>query len=245
MDLEGLNAIVTGASRGIGRVIARTYARHGAHVTVCARHEDGLKDLCRESTEYPGRIQYITADITNPEDRENLFSKAMSNEIKLDVLVNNAGILGPRATIKNFPDSLWDQVIDVNLNAMFHLTKMALNIMTDQQSDGRIINITSGVGIRGYARWGAYSVSKFGVEGLTQVLAAEMEGTGIEVNAVNPGPISTDMRAEAFPQEDPDSIPSPEDIMDVFLYLASPDGKGNNGQRYEAQDFVMPEQSGG
>jgi len=108
-----------------------------------------------------------------------------------------------------------------------------------ERGSGRIINITSGVGVHGSSRWGAYAVSKFGVEGFTQILADELDGTGVETNAINPGPISTDMRAEAYPEEDPNTIPSPADIMDIFLFLASERSAGTNGVRYEAQEFQL------
>ena len=238
MTLKNLNMIVTGASRGIGREIAKTYVKKGATVTVCARSEEPLKELQNECGHLDGTLQYIVADITNTTDRKQIVDTALTEDSNIDVLVNNAGILGPRDTIAEYPDDVWDQVIDVNLNAMFHLTKQVLGTMLDH-NEGKIINVTSGVGVNGYATWGAYSVSKFGVEGLTQVLADELRGTGLEVNAVNPGPISTDMRAEAYPDEDPESIPSPADIMDIFIYLASEAGRNTNGKRYEAQEFSL------
>ncbi len=232
------SAIVTGASRGIGREIARTYVKHGARVLVCARTESDLRSLARESEGSPGQIHSVSADVTDPDDRVRLVNEALSKFNAIDVLVNNAGILGSRDPIAKYPDDLWDEVIEVNLNAMFHLTKLVLQTMLNQNA-GRIINITSGVGVRGSARWGAYAVSKFGVEGFTQVLADELEGTRVEVNAVNPGPVSTAMRAAAYPEEDPATIPSAEDIMDIFLYLASDDSRGNNGKRYEAGEFRL------
>ena len=240
MRLENLNAIVTGASRGIGREIAKTYVKKGANVTVCARSEAPLEELRTECEHFPGKLLSVVGDVTEARDRNRLVETALTQDSQIDVLVNNAGILGPRDTIANYPDDTWDQVIDVNLNAMFHLTKQVVGKMLEQDK-GKIINITSGVGVNGYARWGAYSVSKFGVEGLTQVLADELHRTGVEVNAVNPGPISTDMRAEAYPDEDPQSVPSPADIMDIFVYLASEAGRNTNGKRYEAQEFSLEE----
>ncbi|MCF7805960.1 MAG: SDR family oxidoreductase [Candidatus Marinimicrobia bacterium] len=238
MDLSGKNTIVTGASQGIGREIATTYATAGAMVTVCARSENKLQQLQEECADLPGKIEYLAGDITEDSVRKQLLAKALDAGDFLDVLVNNAGLLGTRDSIVDYPDDVWEDVIDVNLNAMFHLTKLVLDPLLNQGS-GRIINITSGVGVNGYANWGAYSVSKFGVEGLTQVLADEIKGTGVEVNAVNPGPISTEMRADAYPDEDPATIPSPKDIMDIFLYLASDKSKGNNGIRYEAQEYSL------
>jgi len=236
MDLTHINAIITGASRGIGQVIARTYTKLGADVTVCARSEEKLQDFQRACSGLQGTVAYVAGDITVESTRKRLLDKALETHNAVDILVNNAGLLGPRTTIAEYPDDEWDKVMEVNINAMFHLTKLVLRQMLSQEQ-GKIINITSGVGVNGYARWGAYSVSKFAVEGFTQVLADELQGTGVEVNAVNPGPIATDMRAAAYPDEDPDSVPSPADIMDVFVYLASEDGRNTNGKRYEAQEF--------
>lgn len=238
MDLSGKHIMVTGASRGIGRTLAKTYAEHGANVTGCATSEDLLSEVQSECTDLPGDFEYVVVDLTNHEDVIHLLEAGIKRFGDIDVLVNNAGILGPRKEIAEYPDGAWDRVIDVNLNAVFHLSKAVLQTMQESNS-GRIINVTSGVGVNGYARWGAYSVSKFGMEGLTQILADELKDTQIEANAVNPGPISTEMRAEAYPEEDPATIPSPEDIMDIFLYLASEQSAGNNGKRYEAQEFSL------
>ena len=236
MDLENVTAIVTGVSRGIGRTIAQTYVEHGAGVVGCARSEEALESLENECGRMTGTLRTIPANITESDDREKVVNAAGDQFGRIDVLVNNAGLLGTRDTIADYPMETWTKVIDANVNALFHLTQLVLAGML-QHNSGRIVNITSGVGVRGSARWGAYAVSKFGVEGFTQVLADELSGTNVETNAVNPGPISTDMRAEAYPEEDPETIPSPEDIMDIFLYLASEQSRGNNGKRYEAQEF--------
>lgn len=238
MDLKGQSVIVTGASRGIGRSIVRTYVESVARVVACARNREALQSLEAECESFPGDVRYLVADVTRAEDRQKLVDTTLQAFGKIDVLVNNAGILGPRLPVAEYPGGIWEQVFDVNLNAVFHLTKLVLQPMK-QQNSGRIINITSGVGLHGSARWGAYAVSKFGVEGLTQVLADELKDSALEVNAVNPGPIATDMRAEAYPEEDPETLPSPDDIMDIFLFLASAQGKGNNGVRYEAQEFSL------
>ncbi len=235
-------ALVTGASRGIGRTIARTYCSQGMQVMGCARSETELESVSVECEPLPGEFQGVAGDLTNSGDRETIVERLIDVHGQVDVLVNNAGALGTRDPISEYPDNVWEYVIDINLNAVFHLTKLALKPMLVRGS-GRIINITSGVGVHGSARWGAYAVSKFGVEGLTQVLADEVRDTGIEVNAVNPGPTSTTMRAAAYPDEDPETIASPEDVMDVFVFLASSSARGNNGIRYEAQEFVRPTES--
>src|SRR3712207_4446284 len=124
--------------------------------------------------------------------------------------------------------------MDANLNGFFLVTKAAIPRMPE---GGSIVNVVSGVSVEGRAEWGAYSVSKFGVEGLTQVLASELEGCGIRVNAVDPGGMRTGMRAAAYPEEDPMTRITPEENTDVFVYLASDDSRGVTGRRFKAQEF--------
>lgn len=238
MELAGKSTLVTGASRGIGREIARAYCAHGGRVIACARSGEHLESLEKECRSESGELATVIADVTDEHDQNKVVETAIERYGLIDVLVNNAGILGPRERIAEYPDDIWDQVIEVNLNAVFHLTKLVLKHMLDRNR-GRIINVTSGVGVRGSSRWGAYAVSKFGVEGLTQVLADELRETSVGVNAVNPGPIATDMRAKAYPDEDPETIPAPADIMDVFLHLAAQQNGEANGERYEAQEFQL------
>jgi NAD(P)-dependent dehydrogenase (short-subunit alcohol dehydrogenase family) len=106
------------------------------------------------------------------------------------------------------------------------------------QREGSIVNVSSGVGRAGKARWGAYAASKFGVEGFTQVLADELKDLNIRANAVNPGGTRTEMRAQAYPEEDPLTLPTPEEITDVFVYLASPESAGVTGKSFDARDWL-------
>jgi NAD(P)-dependent dehydrogenase (short-subunit alcohol dehydrogenase family) len=151
-------------------------------------------------------------------------------------LVNNASLLGPRVTLVEYPFGEWEHVIRVNLNGLFLLTQQVVKRMIAQRH-GSIINVSSGVGRVGRARWGAYAVSKFGLEGLTQVLADEVKDFGIRVNSVNPGPTRTEMRAEAYPDEDP---PTPEQITPIFVHLASVESENVTGQMLEAKDWLEP-----
>jgi NAD(P)-dependent dehydrogenase (short-subunit alcohol dehydrogenase family) len=152
------------------------------------------------------------------------------------VLVNNASVLGSRTAIADYPVSAWREVIDVNLNGLFLMTHQVLPIMLARQR-GSIINLTSGVGRVGKARWGAYAVSKAGLEGFTQVLADELRETAIRVNSVNPAATRTEMRAKAYPAEDPATLPAPEEVLPVFLYLASDDSVSVTGQSLNARDW--------
>jgi NAD(P)-dependent dehydrogenase (short-subunit alcohol dehydrogenase family) len=154
---------------------------------------------------------------------------------RLDGLVHNAGILGPRAPIEHHDVGDWQRVLHVNLTAPFILCRCLLPLLLKSE-DASILFTSSGVGRRGKAFWGAYAVSKFGVEGLSQVLADELENKpNIRVNAINPGATRTAMRAAAYPAEDPDRLKTPEQILGVYLYLLGPDSRGVTGQSFDAQ----------
>ncbi len=230
-------ALVTGGSRGIGRAIALAYAREGARVFVSARREADLEQAVGEIRAAGGEASWIAADISKTREVKRLLREVRCLYGTVHILVNNASILGPRETIIRYPLSDWERVMRVNLTAMFGVTKEALRMMIPQK-EGSIINLSSGVGRVGKARWGAYAVSKFGVEGFTQLLAKEMKEHNIRVNAVNPGGTRTDMRAEAYPQEDPLTLPAPDEITKVFVYLASPESEGVTGKSFDARDWL-------
>jgi NAD(P)-dependent dehydrogenase (short-subunit alcohol dehydrogenase family) len=153
------------------------------------------------------------------------------------VLVNNASVLGPRVPIADYSLAAWEEVIRVNLTGLFSMTRQVLPSMLARRT-GAIINLTSGVGRAGKARWGAYAVSKAGLEGFTQVLADEVREAGIRVNSVNPAATRTQMRAAAYPAEDPSTLPTPESIMPIFIYLASDDSVNITGQALNARDWI-------
>ena len=191
--LEGKAALITGASKGIGRGIAEAFLEQGASVFLCARDEERL--------------------------------------------VNNASILGKRAKVEELDVATWDEVLKVNTSSLFYVTKPLIPHLKSR-GEGSIINVSSSVGRRGKANWNAYAVSKFGLEAFTQVLAAELEEHGIRVNSVNPGATRTDMRAVAYPDEDPMSLPTPKDIAEVFVFLASDASDTTTGQAFEARDYM-------
>jgi NAD(P)-dependent dehydrogenase (short-subunit alcohol dehydrogenase family) len=176
----------------------------------------------------------VAADVSRGEDARRLVKEAIDRFGGIDVLVNNAGLLGPRVAIEEYLEEEWRRVIDANLTGPYLVSKAAIPYLREGAS---IINVVSGVSIEGRAEWGAYSVSKFGVEGLSQILAAELEGRGVRSNAVDPGGMRTDMRAAAYPEEDPQTRITPEENTAVFLYLASDESKGVTGRRFKAQEF--------
>jgi NAD(P)-dependent dehydrogenase (short-subunit alcohol dehydrogenase family) len=153
----------------------------------------------------------------------------------LDGLVHNAGILGDRTPIEHYDPIVWQKVIQVNLTAPFLLTQACLPLLR-QSSDASVIFVSSGVGRKGRAYWGAYSVSKFGVESLSQILADECEtNTHIRSNCLNPGATRTGMRKVAYPGEDPDSIKSPRQVIPPYLFLLGPDSRGISGMSLDCQ----------
>ncbi len=234
--LLGKVALVTGGSRGIGRAIAEAYALAGAKVFICGRDENKVTAAVEAIRHGGGDIDGISGDIGNLEDVQRIVSVALRRFGTIHVLVNNAGILGPRETIANYPPDAWDEVLRINLTSLFLMTRAVLPAMMNQRS-GSIINVTSGVGRRGRARWGAYAVSKAGLESFTQVLADEVTQAGIRVNSVNPAATRTAMRAQAYPSEDPLTLPAPKEIVPVFLHLASDASAGVSGQALDVRDW--------
>ena len=232
--LEGKVALVTGASQGLGRALALAFAREGARVAINSRSEEGVRPVAGEAESAGAEVLALAADVSRSADVERLVGTTVERFGRIDVLVNNAGVLGPRVPIEEYPEDEWRRVIDANLTGLFLVTKAAIPHMPE---GGSIINVVSGVSVEGRAEWGAYSVSKFGVEGLTQILASELEERGIRANAVDPGGMRTEMRAAAYPEEDPMTRITPEENTGVFLYLASDESREVTGQRFKAQEF--------
>ncbi len=233
--LEGKVALITGASQGLGRALALAYAKEGARLVINSRSEEGIRPVAKEVEGLGAEVLAVAADVSKGEDAQRLVEEAASRFGRLDVLVNNAGLLGPRVAIEEYPEDEWRGVIDANLTGPYLVSRAAISHLREGAS---IINVVSGVSVEGRAEWGAYSVSKFGVEGLSQILAAELEARGIRSNAVDPGGMRTDMRAAAYPEEDPQTRITPEENTAVFLYLASDESKGVTGQRFKAQEFA-------
>lgn len=232
--LEGKVALVTGASQGLGRALALAFTREGASIVINSRSEERIRPVAREAESLDAEVLALAADVSKSADVERLVGATVERFERIDVLVNNAGVLGPRVPIEAYPEDEWRRVIDANLTGLFLVTKAAIPHMPE---GGSIINVVSGVSVEGRAGWGAYSVSKFGVEGITQILASELEGRRIRANAVDPGGMRTEMRAAAYPDEDPMTRITPEENTDVFLYLASERSRGVTGQRFKAQEF--------
>jgi NAD(P)-dependent dehydrogenase (short-subunit alcohol dehydrogenase family) len=239
--LDGRFALVTGASRGIGRAIATLFAREGARVALTAR-DAGLLRRVEQSLAGEGHC-VVPADLSSRSQIDGLAERVIrASEGSIDIVVNNASILGPRRLLSECSVEEFHDTLTVNLLAIFHLTSQLIPSLS-ASGNGSIINVTSTVGREARAEWGPYAVSKFGVEALTQTWAIELQPSGIRVNAVNPGGTRTQMRAEAVPDEDPSTLPAPDAIAPIFLWLASDLSRDVNGQSLDAREWSWPGES--
>jgi NAD(P)-dependent dehydrogenase (short-subunit alcohol dehydrogenase family) len=236
--LKNRKVMVTGASDGIGRALAVHIAGLGAQVVLHGRNTSKLEAVYDEITNLGGapRPSIAVLDLaTADSDAYSSLVTSIEQEFgQLDGLVHNAGILGQRLSIEQYDIAEWQRVMHVNLTVPFVLTQ-ALLPMLHQSVDPSIIFTSSGVGRVGKAFWGAYSVSKFGTEALSQILADENRHTPLRVNCINPGPIRTGMRLAAYPAEDRDALKRPEDIMATYVYLLGPDSQGVTGESFDVQ----------
>lgn len=230
--------LITGAGDGIGRAAAKAYAAHGATVVLVGRTLDKLEKVYDEIEAAGGpqpAIVPLNLESASEHDYLELANTLEQEFGRLDGLLHNAGLLGLRTPIESYDPVIWNQVMQVNVNSAFMLTQALLPLLNASE-DASIVFTSSSVGRKGRAYWGAYSVSKFAIEGLTQILADEVENTApIRVNCINPGATRTQMRVTAYPAEDPYSNPAPEDIMPLYLYLMGADSKDVNGQSLDAQ----------
>jgi NAD(P)-dependent dehydrogenase (short-subunit alcohol dehydrogenase family) len=230
--------LITGAGAGIGRAAAHAYAAQGATVILVGRTLEKLEQVYDE-IEAAGHPQpaIVPLNLESTTEHEYLeLANTLEQEFgRLDGLLHNASLLGLRTPIESYDPVVWNQVMQVNVNAGFMLTQALIPLLS-QSEDASVIFTTSSVGRTGKAYWGAYGVSKFATEGLAQILAQELENTSnIRVNCINPGATRTQMRASAYPAENPETNPAPEQIMPLYLYLMGPDGKTVNGQSLDAQ----------
>jgi NAD(P)-dependent dehydrogenase (short-subunit alcohol dehydrogenase family) len=238
--LKGKYILITGASQGLGRQLAVDYAREGAAgVAMVARHGEPLESVKQSIAELAPNTLVLTivADVSLEADIERVIATTLHAFAgRLDVLVNNASIIGPTPMpfLLDYPLEDFRRVIETNLTAPFLLIKKALPAMIE--NGGSIINVTSDAGRTGYPGWGAYGISKFGLEGMSATWAAELDGSSVRVNWVDPGDMNTQMHRDAAPEDDPAEWADPSEVTDVFIYLASDESREVNGQRFEAQE---------
>lgn len=231
--------MVTGAGSGIGRAAAKAYAAHGATVILVGRTVGKLEEVYDE-IEAAGHPQPAIVPMNFEgaavKEYEELAMTLEENFGRLDGLLHNAGILGSRSPVELYDPEIWNKVMQVNATAPFLLSRAMIPLLR-KSDDASMIFTSSGVGRQARAYWGAYAVSKFAIEGLSQLLADELDDNrhNIRVNSLNPGATRTNMRVLAYPAENPSQNPAPEDLMPVYLYLMGKDSQGINGQQIDAQ----------
>jgi NAD(P)-dependent dehydrogenase (short-subunit alcohol dehydrogenase family) len=230
--------LITGASDGIGRALALEAANLGAQVILHGRSAAKLEKIYDDIEAIDGapRPSIAVMDLATADSAayQSLADSLAAEFGRLDGLVLNASILGDRFSIEQYDPALWQQVMHVNVTSAFVLAQVCLPLL-HESDDASIIFTSSGVGRKGRAFWGAYAVSKFATEGLSQVLADEHRQGPLRVNCINPGATRTGMRLAAFPAEDRDALKTPEDILPAYIYLLGPDSKGITGESFDAQ----------
>ena len=237
-ELDGRVIAVTGASSGIGRAVALACARYGANVILIGRNARKLEAV-HDEIETVGGSQPIIAllDLEKAiaKDYDQLADAVVQKYGRLDGLLHNAGLLGTLSPIEHYDVPTWCRVMHVNVTAAFALTQVLLPALK-KSADASVVYTASSVGRKGRAYWGAYAVSKFALEGLSQTLAAELEGiTNIRVNTLNPGKVRTMMRRTAYPAEDINTLPLPETVTGPYVALLGPASRGVTGQQFDAQ----------
>jgi NAD(P)-dependent dehydrogenase (short-subunit alcohol dehydrogenase family) len=235
MRLKDRIALITGASRGIGAAIAKRYASEGAHVICIARTTGALEELDDAIRERGGTASLVPLDLEKTDMIDGLAAPLLERFGRIDILVGNAGIFGRMTPLHQFPPNLWEEVFKVNVHANQRLIR-AVHPLLFASTAGRAIFVTSTVSREIRAYWGAYAASKAALDNMVMGYAKEVAQSNIRVNLVNPGGTRSKMRAEAFPGEDPNTLPKPEDITEVFVALAEA-GNTRNGEWISARDF--------
>ncbi|RIW29087.1 SDR family oxidoreductase [Bacillus salacetis] len=232
--------MITGASKGLGRELAFAFAKEGAKLAICARGEEKLKEVQQDLEAMGAEVLAVAADVSNSRDADRVVSITEKVYGRIDVLINNASIFGKGpCLLLDYTDEEFEKVMKVNTMNPFIMTKRVLPGMVSRGT-GSVINLTSEAGKIGFAEWGAYGISKFAVEGMTQTWADELSGTGVRMNMVDPGEMDTEMHAKAVPDCEYE-LAEPADAVGIFLYLASDQASDVNGERFEAQKFDVNE----
>ena len=235
LPLKDRVALVTGASRGIGRAVALGLAKAGAHVVITSRSLAALETLDDEIQALGGHATLLQLDLKKGDRIDQIGPTLYQRWERLDVLVANAGILGPLSPLGHTTEDGFLGTIDINLNANWRLIR-TLDPLLKRSDAGRAVFVTSGASSGTYAYWGPYAASKAGLEALVKSWAAELVNTNVRANLINPGATRTGMRAKAFPGEDPMTLSAPEDLVPLFLELASADCT-RNGEVINFRDW--------
>ena len=236
--LDGKVVLITGSSKGLGLALARAFVEHGASVVLNARGAATLASAEAELAAVGDRVLVVRADATLPGDIERLVQAALDRFGRIDLLINNAWILGPspRPELADFGAADLAEIFRANVIGPVLVTQAVLPHMR-AQGGGSIIMVTSDAGQTGYPGWAGYGASKAALELLTQSWAAELEGSGVRLNAVNPGDLNTEMQQLANPGEDVSDRLDPATVTEVFLWLASGAAREVSGRRFDAPEF--------
>jgi NAD(P)-dependent dehydrogenase (short-subunit alcohol dehydrogenase family) len=229
-------ALVTGATRGLGRALAFDFARDGYAVYATGRDEDALAELDKEARAANLDVRPLRSDVATDEGVEAIAKRLDADGARLDLIVHNAGLLGDRVELAAYPVETWDAVMATNVRGPFLLTERMLPRL---MPNAAVIFVSSGIVEQARPRWGAYYVSKVAVDAVAATYAVELRPRGIRVFIVNPGPLRTAMRTQAFPSENPQTVPAPEERTAVFLWLARNAGIELTGSRYEAESWTQ------
>jgi NAD(P)-dependent dehydrogenase (short-subunit alcohol dehydrogenase family) len=215
-------ALITGATRGIGAAVARRFAAEGAHVILVGRTQGALEELDDQIGEAGGRATLVPLDLRKFDDIDRMGLGLHERFGKLDIVVGNAGVLPHLAPTGHLDPSIWQEIIDVNLTANWRLIR-SLDPLLRRSDSGRAVFTTCAAGRQADAYWNAYAAAKAGLEALVRSYAAEVSNTPIRANLVDPGPVHTKLRNNAFPGEDKTHLRKPEDVTDAFLAAVAPD----------------------
>ncbi len=234
--LEGRVALITGASRGIGAAVARAYGLQGAQLVLVARTVGGLEevdDTVRQAGGPPATL--VPLDITDSQGIDRMGAALFERHGHLDVLVGNAATLGTLTPTGHIEPKIWQQAMDINVTANWRLIR-SMDPLLRRSDAGRAIFVTSGITKMNPAYWAAYAASKAALEALVQCWAGELGKTKVKANLLDPGIVRTAMRGRAFPGEDPQTLPEPDSLAEVFIQMALPDWTAN-GERVEASSI--------
>jgi len=220
-QLENRVAVVTGASRGLGRAIALTLAKEGAHIIALARTQGGLEELDDEIKGIGGSATLVPSDIKDYPAIDRLGAAIFERWKKLDILIGNAGILGKLSPLGHIDPKVFEDVMAVNVTANWRLIR-SLDPLLRASDAGRAVFVSSGVAQNPLPYWGPYSISKAALEAMVRTYAAENNSTTVRANCFSPGPTRTRMRAQAMPGEDPETLPTPEDVAEQLVALCLP-----------------------
>ena len=220
--LDGCVALITGASRGIGREVALEFASQGAHIIAVARTTGALEELDDEVNKRGGSATLVPLDLKDFPAIDRLGAAIMERWQKLDILVANAGVLGDLTPVAHIRPKVWDELLNINLTANWRLIR-SFDPLLRMAPAGRAIFVTSHAAAVNRPYWGGYAITKAALEKMVLIYAEEVKNTALKVNLLDPGPTRTGMRRKAMPGEDPESVKPPEALTPLFLDLASPD----------------------